>query len=221
VSGLLRVDPYGPNAAEIAEVRRRLTPQEALFIDNYLVDLDEARSAAAVGLPPKKGKSVLNRYYVRRALELITAERRHRLGVTQDRIVEEYAKIGFANIGDYIRPDEAGNPYLAYRELDSDQKAAISEMTIEEYVEGRGEDARAVKRTKFKLHDKKAALDSLGRYLGMFVDRTEIRGAMEVKLMNLSRAERLAMMRELLEGARKYLPAAEITDAEYEEMLGQ
>ena len=32
----------------------------------------------------------------------------------------------------------------------------------------RGEDARAVKRVKFKLHDKCAALVDLGRHLGMF-----------------------------------------------------
>jgi hypothetical protein len=32
----------------------------------------------------------------------------------------------------------------------------------------RGEDARAVKRVKFKLHDKLGALDKLGRHLGLF-----------------------------------------------------
>jgi hypothetical protein len=45
---------------------------------------------------------------------------------------------------------------------------ACQEITVEEYVEGRGEEARVVKRTKFKLHDKLAALLDLGRHVGLF-----------------------------------------------------
>jgi hypothetical protein len=46
--------------------------------------------------------------------------------------------------------------------------AAVQEITVEEYVNGRGEDARVVRRTKFKLHDKRAALVDLGRHVGLF-----------------------------------------------------
>ena len=37
--------------------------------------------------------------------------------------------------------------------------------------EGRGDAARNVKRVKIKLADKKGALDSLAKHLGMFTDR--------------------------------------------------
>jgi hypothetical protein len=44
----------------------------------------------------------------------------------------------------------------------------LHEVTVEDYVEGHGENARAVKRVKFKPHDKLGALDKLGRHLGLF-----------------------------------------------------
>ena len=43
-------------------------------------------------------------------------------------------------------------------------------------MDGRGEDARDVKRTRFKLADKKAALESIGRHLGMFTDKIKVGG---------------------------------------------
>jgi hypothetical protein len=42
-----------------------------------------------------------------------------------------------------------------------------------EFLDGRGEDARQVRRTKFRLADKKGALVDIARHLGMFVDRRE------------------------------------------------
>jgi phage terminase small subunit len=41
-------------------------------------------------------------------------------------------------------------------------------VTIDTYVEGHGEDAREVRRVKFKLGDKSAALVALGKHLGVF-----------------------------------------------------
>src|SRR6202040_623994 len=48
-----------------------------------------------------------------------------------------------------------------------------SEITVEDYKDGRGEDARDVRRVKLKLHGKKSALVDMGREIGMFINRTE------------------------------------------------
>ena len=47
-------------------------------------------------------------------------------------------------------------------------------ITVEEYKEGGGEDARDVKRVRFKLADKRAALVDIGRHFGMFIDKKEV-----------------------------------------------
>jgi phage terminase small subunit len=61
------------------------------------------------------------------------------------------------------------------------QAAALQEVTVEDYVDGRGDDgrgdgARDVKRVKFRLGDKRAALVDLGRHLGMFVNKHQHTG---------------------------------------------
>ena len=49
--------------------------------------------------------------------------------------------------------------------LTCDQAAAIQEVTIEDYRDGRGADARDVRRVKVKLSDKRAALVDMGKHL--------------------------------------------------------
>jgi phage terminase small subunit len=90
--------------------------------------------------------------------------------VTAERVIGELARIGFANMKDYLRLGDNGEPIFDYANITRDQAAAIQEIIIEEYVAGRGENARDVRRIRFKLADKRAALTDLGRHLGLFVD---------------------------------------------------
>jgi hypothetical protein len=91
---------------------------------------------------------------------------RNPLAASQETL--ELRKIAFANMADYMKSTPEGDPYLDFSTLTPAQTAALAEVTVEDYVEGRGKGARAVKRVKFKLHDKLGALDKLGRHLGLF-----------------------------------------------------
>lgn len=93
-----------------------------------------------------------------------------RYQVTTDRVVAELARIAFANTLDYWRVDSNGNPELDLSKITRDQGAAISEVIVDTYMDGRSTDAREVKRVRIKLADKRAALVDLGRHLGLFVD---------------------------------------------------
>jgi len=99
------------------------------------------------------------------------AAKRH--DITMDKIIRELALIGFSNMKDYIQIAGDGSAYVDLSALTRDQAAAITEVTSEVYMDGAGEDAKAVKRTKFKLADKRAALVDLGKHLGMFIERRE------------------------------------------------
>jgi phage terminase small subunit len=81
------------------------------------------------------------------------------------------AKIGFSNMGDYLKcPEGGGDPYFDYASLTREQKAALKELTVESWIKGKDQ---LVKKIKFRLHDKLAALDKLGRHLGMFREASE------------------------------------------------
>ena len=119
------------------------------------------------------------------AIEKAKAKRAERTELTSDMVVDELRKIGFANMADYMKSTPLGDPYLDFSALTPAQTAALSEVTVEDYVEGRGEDARQVKRVKFKLHDKQAALVALARHLGMFDPKARQPPKVEVNIADV------------------------------------
>lgn len=159
---------------------KALTPKQARFVDEYMVDLNATKAATRAGYSAKTaadiGRQLLRKTPVARAI----AERQRvisdRTGVTAEAVVAELAKIGFANMQDYMRAGQQGDPYLDFSALTRDQAAALSEVTVEDFVVGRGDDARDVRRVKFKLHDKRAALVDLGKHLGIFTEKVELTG---------------------------------------------
>jgi len=97
-----------------------------------------------------------------------------KLAITKERVLEELAKIGFANMLDYVTIGPDGDPFVDLSRLSHEQAAAVAEITVEDFKGGRGEGARDVRRVKFKLHDKKSALVDIGKHLGMFIERSEV-----------------------------------------------
>ena len=85
-------------------------------------------------------------------------ERAARLGITPERVLEEYRRIAFANLSHIIHWSDTGMSFKPDAELDPDDVAAIAEIV---------ESAKEGKPYRVKLYDKKAALDAIARYLGM------------------------------------------------------
>ena len=87
-----------------------------------------------------------------------------RAAVTEDRVLAELARIGFADLSNY-------GELLQGAELDDlppGAAAALSEVTVDTYADGRGAGAREVRRVRIKLHPKLAALEQLSKHLGLF-----------------------------------------------------
>ena len=93
-----------------------------------------------------------------------------RYAVTTDRVIGELARIAFANSLDYWTIDSNGEPTIDLSKVDRDKGAAISEIIVDRYMDGKSENAREVKRIRIKLASKQAALESLGRHLGLWID---------------------------------------------------
>lgn len=144
------------------------------FVRHYLICLNGTQAAILAGYSPKTAQEqssrLLSNVKVRAAVEKAQGRIATKLDITVERIAIELAKLGFSNMQDYIGITSGGDPYTDLSKLTRDQAAALQEITVEEYTEGRGEDARQVKRTRFKLADKRAALVDLGKHIGMFKD---------------------------------------------------
>jgi phage terminase small subunit len=152
-----------------------LNVRHELVAQNLAKGMKNAAAYKAAGFKPNSksaGKLCCAPHITARVAELMEiAVANTTLDAT--RVLGELEKIGFSNMLDFIRITDEGQPVLDFSTLTRDQAAAIAEITTDELTNPRT--GEITKRTKFKLLDKKAALDSIGRHLGMFVERKDIR----------------------------------------------
>lgn len=157
-----------------------LTAKQARFVDEYLIDLNATKAAIRAGYSKKTARQAgfenLTKPDIAAAIAEAQTKRSERTGITQDKVLEGLARLGFANMLDYITVQEDGTAYVDLSRLTREQAAALSEVIVEEYTEGGGKDARNVRRTRIKLADKKGPLVELGKHLGMFPNRHEYTG---------------------------------------------
>lgn len=148
-----------------------LTPRERRFVEEYLIDLHAGRAAQRAGYGEANPSEVLARPRVQDALALAFAKRAQRTSITADKVLDELAKIGFSNMGDYMKCAEDGSPILDFIGLTREQMAALAEVTVVEDYSGKD---KVKKTTKFRLHDKLGALVNIGKHLGMFVEKVSL-----------------------------------------------
>jgi hypothetical protein len=86
-------------------------------------------------------------------------------------VIEELTRLGRANMADYIQVGPNGDPILDLRGLNRSEGAALVEVTVKDFKDGRGADARDVRRVRFKLADKRGALNLLGKHHALFTER--------------------------------------------------
>jgi len=172
-----------PKIPEMKSAYKQLKALERQAVD-CMVETDSWFEMTALMFPTldpkmasKKGMEFIQRPLVQAAIAERTQEDIDRYYVTNKRIVDELSKIAFGSIGNYFRIGDNGEPVIDLSNCTKAEISALSEMTVEDYVEGRGKNARDVRRIKIKMHDKLASIDKLMKHLQMFApERFEISG---------------------------------------------
>jgi phage terminase small subunit len=156
-----------------------LTPRQRRFCEEYIVDLNASAAARRAGYSADTAYSIghenLKKPEVAAEIERLQADRSDRTEVTADEVVLELRRLAFVNMLDYITIQDDGSYVVDFSMLNRAKAAAVREVTVETYTEGRGEDAQAVKRVKFTLADKKSALELLGKHLGLFPNQLNLK----------------------------------------------
>ena len=160
---------------------RRISRHE-IFALEYVKDLNGTRAAIAAGYAKKSAKvtasKLLTKANVRTLLAKLTKKHEDKLDLDAEKVLSELSRMGFSNILDYVKVTKEGDAYVDLSNLTREQVAAIQEVTVKEYREGKGKgkDARKVKRTRLKLVDKIRSLGLLGRHLKLFAEKVEVSG---------------------------------------------
>ena len=151
-----------------------MTKKQKRFIEEYLVDLNATQAAIRAGYSPKTAKDIgcenLAKPNISDAIDKAMAERSRRTGINQDRILLELARIGLAKITDVVDPDTG----KILPDASDDDLACIQSIKIKPNEFGTEREV--------KLYDKKSALVDLGKHLGLFKDKVELGGDMELKI---------------------------------------
>jgi len=141
-----------------------ITLQRQKFCYKYFECGNATKSALYAGFSENTagqiGYNLLQEQEIKDFIGELKAEMVNRSMITQDKIVAEYAKLGFSNIQDYMDDNLEFNLH----EIPRDEAAAISTIkkTVTEFEGG------SKTSVEFKLHDKPTALNALGRHLGIF-----------------------------------------------------
>lgn len=149
-----------------------LTKKQKLFVDEYLVDLNATQAAIRAGYSEKAahdiGSENLRKPNIEKEIQKRMADRERRTEITQDRVLQELAKIGFADVTNFVTIEHDCVKIRATADMPSDKIGAIA---------GIKEGANGI---EIKLNDKGKALELIGRHLGMFRDKLEVSGNMQI-----------------------------------------
>ena len=153
-----------------------LTEKEAVFCREYLIDLNATQAAIRAGYSARSAQDnayrLIKRPHVRCEIDRLMAERSRRTGVTADRVLQELARIAFANPNDVLDLENG-----TVREGLSDDDAALIAGVKFKVVPNR--EGQSVER-EIKLYDKVKALELLGRHLSLFEDKLKVDGVVPV-----------------------------------------
>jgi phage terminase small subunit len=157
---------------------KKLTLKQKMFVAEYLVDVNATAAALRAGYSKKTAYSIgqenLKKPEIQAALQAKIQKVEQKTDISIERVLKEYARLGFFDPRKLFNDD--GSP-KGIHELDDDTAAAIAGLDVMEIYEGKGEDRQFVGYLKkYKLADKKGNLDSIGKHLGMFIDKQEVTG---------------------------------------------
>ena len=168
---------------------RDLTPKQHRFVEEYLVDLNATQAYLRAGYKAseeaarRNAARLLTKADIQAAIALEINKRSDRTEITQDRVLKEYARLAFFDPRKLF--DSTGRP-KAIHELDDDTAAVVAGLDVVNVGNAELGEGEVL---KFKLADKKGALDSVARHLGMFNDKLDL-------TVNTPLADRLARARE-------------------------
>ena len=172
----------------------KLTAKQMRFVDEYMVDFNATQAAIRAGYKANTAHAIgaenLRKPKIAEEIARRQKDLQRRTEISQDRVVKELARIAFADASDYacietymyenkegtLSPIQVVSPKDTGA-LSDDQRAAIA---------GIKQGATGI---EIKLHDKIKALELLGRHIGMFNDKIEVRATVENPFAGLSTEE--------------------------------
>jgi len=164
-----------------------MSPKQARFVEEYLIDANGAQAAIRAGYSPKtagiQAAQLLANPEIAAAIEAAMSERAEKLEITSERVLAEIAVMAFYDLADLmvdVEPEEGeessplvvnGRTVLGLRGPHDIQRLPEN---VRRAIVGWGYDRN--QNFTVKLADKSKALDQLARHLSLYNDKLAIDG---------------------------------------------
>jgi len=169
--------------------------QEA-FISNLLKGAPQYQAYKDAGYSSKSKNSLevcstqlLSNPKIKARLDYKRGQLAKKADITAERVIAELARIGFANLQDFL---DTGNAVQDLTKLPRELTAAVESVQTDIRHDG-GKSEGYTEKVKFKLHSKVAALDKLAQHLGLYeADNNQKRQIVPVIVTFIEAAEEIA-----------------------------
>lgn len=155
-----------------------LSPMQMRFVSEYISDPSSQAAAArragySSGTAAQAAHNLLRDPRIKKLVEDANNTAIKKLGLTKERILQELALVAFADTKEMIKQDEDGDDYIDLSVLQGRDKTAPIEVSAST-IKGKGGKVTNMSVRTVKISDKTAALQLLGKHLGMFKEQVEV-----------------------------------------------
>jgi phage terminase small subunit len=149
----------------------KITPRQERFCQEYATTHNGAEAARKAGYSEKAAKEqaslLLTKTNIQARVADIEGGYLKRLNITKEAVLSEIRKIAFSDMRNFADWGPGGVTLRDSQKLDDNAAACVAEVS-----ESPGENGPTI---RFKLHDKRSALELLGRHLALFTDNLNVR----------------------------------------------
>ena len=154
-----------------------LTPKQAIFVDEYLIDLNATQASIRAGYSKKSADIIgfenLRKPNIKAAVARALSARSEKTKIDSYWVLTELVNLYKTSIADFLVFKEGRQPYFDISKATSAQLAALDEVQIDSV--GRGDDL-TIDKVKIKLSAKLKTLETIGRHVDLqaFKDSVEV-----------------------------------------------
>lgn len=160
---------------------KELTPKQARFVDEYLIDLNATQAAIRAGYSAKtanrEGARLLSNADIAEAVERRKEERSKKVNIDAAWLLDRLSQEATADISDLY--DDDGNLLPVKQWPLIWRQGLVQGIEVEEIYEGRGsERVKVGELRKVKLDNRVKRLELIGRHIGVkaFEDTVNVKG---------------------------------------------
>lgn len=162
--------------ARDSKKKRELTDKQERFCQHYTTHWNATRAAKEAGYSEasakEQGFQLLHKTLLQERISELTGHALKEIGITRERVLLEYGRLAFFDISDAY--DEIGQ-LKPIKEMPEDVRRAVLKIKVFEKLNPDGDTVIGFNK-EIEFAQRKAALDSISKCLGMAPDKVEHSG---------------------------------------------